>query len=181
MKSANGMKSKNGVGGFIKRHKLTLAGVALALLALKAVAETLPPDPGMHLQRTFDRVEASLSLTDEQAQAWAVAESATLAQLKSGMEQRKSIRDTVRSTLSENEPDLHALSDNLLNDMETHLAERKTNHDVWLSVYDSLTAEQQVLARKAVLAELTKMENKHHKGQPPMDSGHRMRAPASSF
>lgn len=175
------MKTTNHVGGFIKRHKLKLAGIVLALLALKGVAETLPPNPEAHLQRAFDRVEASLTLTDEQAQAWATAESTTLEQLMNGMEQRKSIRDTVRSTLAENEPDLHALSNALLNEMETHLAERKANHDVWLSVYDSLTAEQQGLARKAVLAELTKMENRHHKGQPPMDSGHRMRAPASSF
>ncbi len=175
------MKSANNVGVFVTRHKLKWAGLALALLAMKAVAETLPPDLGMHLQRTFDRVEASLSLTEEQAQTWATAEAQTLLQLKSGMEQRKSIRDTVRSTLTENEPDLHALSDTLLNDMQTHLAERKVNHELWLNVYDSLTVEQQALARQAVLAELTKMESKRHEGQPHRESGHRMRAPASSF
>lgn len=38
---------------------LLRVGVGLAVLALNAVAETLPPDLGMHLQRTFDRLEAS--------------------------------------------------------------------------------------------------------------------------
>lgn len=179
------MKIAN-IGIFVKHHKFKMLGVALALVAFKSVADTLPRDPAVHLQRTFDNVEASLALSEEQAQVWAVAESATLAKIKTRMEQRKAMGDTLRSTLAEDNPDLHALSQTLLSDMETHLTENKANHDAWLNVYDNLNADQQALVRKALLAELTKMEHMRRMGPPSRGSSHgesssRMRAPASSF
>lgn len=174
------MKRVN-VGIFVKRHKLKMIGAVLALIAFNSVAEPMFFDPSERLQRTFDRVEASLSLNEAQAQAWATAESATLAQVKAGMERRLSARDRLRSALAEDTPDLHALSQSQLGDMDTHLMENKANHEVWLGVYDSLTTEQQALVRKALLAELTKMENRHRKGLQHMESSRSMRAPTSSF
>lgn len=159
--------SLSSVRGFIRRHPGKLAGVVFALVALKAVADPAPFNPLTRLQQTFDTVEASLSLNDEQTQRWETAEAATLAQLKTDFEQHKTVHDTIKSTLAQDNPDLHALSKNLLDDMQTRLAASKTNQDNWLAVYDDLSTEQQTLVRQALLAELAKMEKMRRMGPPP--------------
>lgn len=166
---------------FVKRHRLKIASVALALIAIKSVAGPAPLDPAVRLQTTFDKVETSLALSDEQAALWNSAETATLAMLKAGFERRKSVHDTLLSTLAESSPDVHALSQTLLTDMESHLTENKQNHEAWLNVYDSLSTDQQALARQALLAELAKMEKMHRMGPPPAKSSRRAAATPSSF
>lgn len=165
---------------FLQRYKAAITGIALSLAAVSGVAAPLPQDPATRIQARFDKIETSLTLTDEQTALWAAAETATINHMKTEFERRKTVHDTLRTTLAADDADLHALSETLLTDLDTSVSERKANHALWLALYDSLTDDQKTLARQALLEEMTKMERKRHMGPPPADAGHR-RASRTAF
>lgn len=154
------------------RYGATIAmAVTLSLAGLAGVtfAENKPvgKSPIDHVQQLLDETQQSLSLTQDQNTLWEEAESYTVTQMKAEFEAMRTRHDDIKTTLSSDNPDLHALVDKLEQNMDTHVTENKRKFALWLSVYDSLSMDQQAVVRSTLNQEIIFMEKMRRQGPPP--------------